>query len=126
MNKKLISKTMNTNQDVHIYLHGKIAGTIIPENVVLMEAEINYTNLHFKNGEQVLLCQTLKSLEEKMQGLGFLRIHRKILLNTLYISHFDELNTSFVLKNGKEVEVSRRKLRSLRLENTIQRIENRY
>jgi DNA-binding LytR/AlgR family response regulator len=117
---------MNTNQDVHIYLHGKIAGTIIPENVVLMEAEINYTNLHFKNGEQILLCQTLKSLEEKMKGLGFLRIHRKILVNTLYISHFDELNTSFVLKNGQEVEVSRRKLRSLKLENTIQRIENRF
>lgn len=117
---------MNTNPDVHIYLHGKIAGTIIPENVVLMEAEINYTNLHFKNGEQVLLCQTLKSLEEKMQGLGFLRIHRKILVNTLYISHFDELNTSFVLKNGKEVEVSRRKLRSLKLENRFQMIEDRF
>ncbi len=120
MNKNLISNTMNTNPNVHIYLHGKIAGTINPENIVLMEAEINYTNLHFKNGEQILLCQTLKSLEEKMKGLGFLRIHRKILLNTLYISHFDELNTSFILKNGKEVEVSRRKLRSLRLENRFQ------
>ena len=105
---------MNTNSDVQIYLHGKIAGTIIPENIVLMEAEINYTNLHFQNGERILVCQTLKSLEEKMKGLGFLRIHRKILLNTLYISHFDESNTSFILKNGKEVEVSRRKLRNLK------------
>ena len=110
---------MNANPEVQIYLHGKIAGTVIPENVVLMEAEINYTNLHFKNGEQILLCQTLKSLEEKMKGLGFLRIHRKTLLNSQYISHFDELNSSFVLKNGKEFEVSRRKLRSLRLENGI-------
>ena len=105
---------MNTNSDVQIYLHGKVSGIIIPENIILMEAEINYTNLHFKNGEQILLCQTLKSLEEKMKGLGFLRIHRKTLLNTLYISHFDESNTSFVLKNGREVEVSRRKLRSLK------------
>jgi len=113
---------MNTNHNkaVHIYLHGKIAGTVNPENVVLMEAEINYTNLHFRNGDQILLCQTLKSLEEKMKGLGFVRIHRKTLLNTQYISHFDELNTSFVLKNGKEVEVSRRKLRNLRLENGFQ------
>lgn len=106
---------MNNNPDVQIYLHGKVAGTIIPENVVLMEAEINYTNLHFKNGEQVLICQTLKSLEEKMKGLGFLRIHRKTLLNTLYISHFDESNTSFILKNGWEVEVSRRKMRDLKM-----------
>jgi DNA-binding LytR/AlgR family response regulator len=111
---------MNTNPEIHIYLHGKIAGRIIPENVILMEAEVNYTNLHFKNGEQVLLCQTLKSLEEKMKGYGFLRIHRKILLNTLYISHFDRINTSFVLKNGKEVEVSRRKLRNLRLEGNFE------
>ena len=106
---------MNTNPNIQIYLHGKIAGTIIPENVILMEAEINYTNLHFQNGERILVCQTLKSLEEKMKGLGFLRIHRKILLNTQYISHFDELNTSFVLKNGREVEVSRRKLRNLKM-----------
>ncbi|MDZ7897408.1 MAG: LytTR family DNA-binding domain-containing protein [Arcicella sp.] len=111
---------MNTNPDIHIYLHGKIAGRIIPENVILMEAEVNYTNLHFKNGEQILLCQTLKSLEEKMKGLGFLRIHRKTLLNTLHISHFDKINNSFVLKNGKEVEVSRRKLRDLKLENAFQ------
>lgn len=115
---------MNTNPDIQIYLHGKIVGTVIPENIVLMEAEINYTNLHFKNGEQILLCQTLKSLEEKMKGLGFLRIHRKILLNTLYISHFDELNTFFVLKNGKEVVVSRRKLRSLRLDSKVQFLGN--
>ncbi len=41
---------MNTNQEIHIYLHGKIAGKIIPKDVVLTEAEINYTKLHFKNG----------------------------------------------------------------------------
>lgn len=46
---------MNTNPDIQIYLHGKIAGIIIPQNVVLMEAEINYTNLHYKNDEQILL-----------------------------------------------------------------------
>lgn len=114
---------MNTNPNIQIYLHGKIAGTVIPANIILMEAEINYTNLHFINGEQILLCQTLKSLEEKVKGLGFLRIHRKILLNTQYITHFDELKTSFVLKNGKEVEVSRRKLRSLKSASGVQTLE---
>jgi DNA-binding LytR/AlgR family response regulator len=113
----------NPNPNIHIYLHGKIAGRIIPENVILMEAKVNYTNLHFKNGEQILLCQTLKSLEKKMKGLGFLRIHRKILLNTLYISHFDKINASFILKNGKEVEVSRRKLRNLKLEGDFRIID---
>jgi two-component system LytT family response regulator len=105
---------MNTSQHIQLVINGKTVGKVIPDDVILMEAKVNYTYLYFKNGRKVLLCQTLKSLSEKLEQHGFIRIHRKTLVNTQYISHFDAINSSFVLKNGKEVEVSRRKLRCLK------------
>lgn len=105
---------MNASQHIQLVVNGKTLGKVIPDDVILMEARVNYTYLYFKNGKKVLLCQTLKSLSEKLEQHGFIRIHRKTLVNTQYISHFDALNSSFVLKNGREVEVSRRKLRCLK------------
>jgi DNA-binding LytR/AlgR family response regulator len=105
---------MKSSQNIQLVINGKTVGKVIPDDVILMEAKVNYTYLYFKNGKKVLLCQTLKSLSEKLENHGFVRIHRKTLVNMKYISHFDAINSSFVLKNGKEVEISRRKLRCLR------------
>lgn len=85
-----------------------------PENneITYLEADINYTIFHLKNGKKMISSFTLKKYETDLQLNGFLRVHKSFLLNPQFIKHFNQNGKkgTIQLTNGKILEVSRRKL----------------
>ncbi len=79
-------------------------------DIIRCESDENYTTFHFKDGTKKLVSKTIKFYEELLNKHGFFRTHRSHLVNLDYIKEFVRGDGGYLLlKNGKEVQVSRRK-----------------
>ncbi|MBL7825028.1 MAG: LytTR family transcriptional regulator [Saprospiraceae bacterium] len=54
------------------------------KHIVYLEANGNYTTLHFKDKRQVLVCKTLREVELMLPDDSFVRIHRS---HTIHLRH---------------------------------------
>ncbi|HMN05029.1 MAG TPA: LytTR family DNA-binding domain-containing protein [Flavobacteriales bacterium] len=81
---------------------------IPPAEVALCQADGNYTELHLADGRRFLSARTLKEYEDMLEPWGFLRVHRASLVNRAAVERLS--GKYVVLKDGREVEVSRRRL----------------
>ena len=86
---------------------------IDPKQIIMLQADINYTNVYLIDGSSILVSYTLKKLAMRfVEFEHFIRPNKSILLNMKYVTDFDGsfLQISFpsgeVLKN---TVVSRRK-----------------
>ena len=84
------------------------------DSILYFEAVDDYSRLHLEE-KSYLLRFTLKNLEEKLLSKGFLRVHRKYLVNTSKIKEIVQLSrNTFVIRlnNNKQTEIpiSRRKI----------------
>lgn len=77
--------------------------------VTLLEADINYTTIHFEKGNPVVIATTLKKVEPLLAGHSFFRIHKKFVLNLNYANDSVLNKGTITLQNNVEVKVSRRK-----------------
>lgn len=85
-------------------------------DIVSVEAEGNYVMLHHKSSAH-LLRESISTVEEKLSGRGFIRIHRSVLVNAAKVEEVRRLSTgehSLRLRNGKEYTVTRTYRRNLR------------
>jgi DNA-binding LytR/AlgR family response regulator len=87
---------------------------ILTSEVVLLKAEINYTEVHFDNGRIITLSKTLKKLHDDFAEHGFFRISKKNMINIKYLSKVFENYSMVKLKNNIELSVSRRRREELR------------
>lgn len=83
----------------------------LSEDIIYLEADINYTKIYLENGKTLTLSYTLKKVkQDHLDPNVFVRIHRSYVINRL--RHFDikRNNNAIVLelKNGVKVPVSRR------------------
>lgn len=69
--------------------------------------ERNYSHIHLSNGSQELSSKNLAYFEDILSDKNFFRSHRSYLLNTYHIQTLQAGH--FVLKNGIEIPISRRK-----------------
>jgi len=75
--------------------------------VLFCEAEDNFTNFYFKDGNKQLICRNLKFYEKTLSNFGFCRIHRSFLVNLDFIKRYNKgKGGSVLLENGKELSVS--------------------
>lgn len=81
---------------------------VLLQEVMRLEADRNYTKIFFTSGKNFLSSKTLGEYEKLLKDSGFMRVHRSHLIN---LQHFDRYNRqgSVVMKDGCEVEVSRRR-----------------
>lgn len=80
-----------------------------PNDVVVAEAQGNYVALVHKLG-RYLVRETMATAEQKLTPLGFVRIHRSILVNTTLVKDLRRDNTgTYVLRttDGNEHTVGR-------------------
>lgn len=87
-------------------------------HIVRLEGQGNYTVFYFADGSQLVVSLTLKKLEGRLSSKVFARIHKKNVINLLYLKGIyasdqaiSRLPVSVSLLNGDSVEVSRRKAR---------------
>ncbi len=77
------------------------------KHLAYLEANGNYTTLHFSDKRQVLVCKTLGEVEQLLPVDGFARIHRS---HTIHLRHIKKYvrgkGGHVVLQNGTMLTVS--------------------
>lgn len=77
------------------------------KHLAFLEASGNYTVLHFTDARQVLVCKTLREVEQLLPETDFVRIHRS---HTLHLRHIKKYvrgkGGHVVLQNGATLVVS--------------------
>ncbi|MBR9921298.1 MAG: response regulator transcription factor [Bacteroidetes bacterium] len=75
--------------------------------IVLLEADRNYTNLHLKSGEQHLVSKTLKEFEGLLKDSRFFRPHRSFVVNLEHVEAFRREDGGYlVLTEGQHVSLA--------------------
>jgi len=77
--------------------------------IVRIEASSNYSKLYFSNGTMLLTAKVLKWFEERLPQQEFTRLHRSHLVNNCFLQFHQSTGNAFELKNGKIIQVSRRR-----------------
>jgi len=80
------------------------------EDIILCEAEKNYTIIHLKDKKNIIVSRPLLEYENILEGTTFLRIHRTFLINLQHVTEYHRGEGGvIIMSNGEEVEISRRK-----------------
>jgi two-component system LytT family response regulator len=75
--------------------------------IVYCQADDNYSHLFLKDGSSKLISKTLRFLEEKLVGNGFLRVHKTYLINLNKIKTYHKGKGGYVeMENGKSIPVT--------------------
>ncbi|MBO9707327.1 MAG: LytTR family transcriptional regulator [Caulobacter sp.] len=80
-------------------------------DILWVEAAGNYVELHATGGRDILMRATLASLAQRLEGAGFLRVHRSRLVNAAFVSEVENLpagDANVVLRDGARLTASRR------------------
>ena len=81
---------------------------VLPNEVILFEAEINYTRLHLLNGQFLVVATTLKKLEKSFSSFSFIyRTHKGFMVNLNYVQSLE--SNVVTLKDNRKILVSRRR-----------------
>ena len=80
------------------------------EDIIICEAEKNYTIIHVKDKKPIIVSRTLMEYEKILNGTTFLRVHRTFLINLQHVTEYHRGDGGIIImSNGTEVEISRRK-----------------
>ena len=79
-------------------------------NIIRVEANSNYTNFYIDGKPKIVVSKTLKEYEEILVPCDFFRVHHSHLINLHHVEYFHPgLEEYVILKNGENIEVSRRR-----------------
>ncbi|MFA6813062.1 MAG: LytTR family DNA-binding domain-containing protein [Bacteroidaceae bacterium] len=123
---QILSERINpssTKEDDLISLSGstKEAISIDPEDILYIESEGNYVNVHYRQGDKIIYKQlrsTIKQMEESLQNHSmFIRCHRAFIVNINHISSAQGNAQGYQLTLSnvhQEIPVSRTYLKNLK------------
>ena len=83
-----------------------------PDAITFLEGEGNYTFIYTNTGKKYLVSKTLKSLSEHLKE-NFIRVHKSYVVNSDYVVERMEDDRMLRMSCGKEVVVSRRKIKEI-------------
>jgi two-component system LytT family response regulator len=112
--KEIATKTDNDSplsvNDMVFIKDGDKCWFVKLSDIRLFESEGNYVRVYFENNKPLIL-RSLNSLETRLNEKEFFRASRKHIINLNYIGSVEQWfngGLSAKLKDGKEVEISRR------------------
>lgn len=80
------------------------------ENIIYLEANINYTHIFLKDGRKHTVSRTLKDFEEMLSTDTFLRIHHSHIINKNFAEKYIRgEGGQVVLSNGTVLDIAKRK-----------------
>jgi two-component system, LytTR family, response regulator len=77
--------------------------------IILLEAEDNYTHLILKDGKKITIARTLKAFEQILKSNHFYRIHRAFLINGKHLQSYNFILGEALLTGDYKVIASRRR-----------------
>lgn len=79
-------------------------------DIVYIEADSNYSDIHLISEEKITVSKILREFEELLSTAQFFRIHKSSLVNLHYLTEYSNKNgLQLFLKNGVQLNVSRRR-----------------
>jgi two-component system LytT family response regulator len=88
--------------------------SVKPEEIILLQADVNYTVIHFKDGEKFTVATPLKSLQSRLEPFNFYRTHKSFMVNLNCVKSYPEPHKQVQLVDNKQVMVSRRRINGLK------------
>lgn len=100
---------METNYKT-VHVGGRL--NVNPEEVILLQADINYTRVFFIDGKSTLVATNLGKLENRFIDENFFRPNKSFIINLRYVSKFlkEEQQAQIMMSNDVEINISRRKI----------------
>ena len=87
---------------------GNVRYFIALENIIMSEAESNYSIIHTLDGKKILTSKTLKHWITKIDDEHqFIRIHRSFLVNKTHVLGYEAKTSKLLLSNDKYAYCSR-------------------
>ena len=81
------------------------------DDMVSLQADSNYTIIHMKDMQKLVISKTLKDFEELLDGQQFVRIHKSYIVNLRYIKEYSTTDGGLVkMADGNQWSISRRQL----------------
>ena len=77
--------------------------SVMSDQILFAEAFDNYAYLYTES-EKYIISHTLKSIEEKLVPLGFLRVHRSYLIN---FDQIDSISEGYVFLKGHKIQIGK-------------------
>lgn len=88
-----------TNKNVRLF---------IPHNrIIYMQSYKGYVDIVTSDGNKYHILGKLDTVEEKLQGGSFIRVHKSALVNIKHIRSMDRTNKNFTMSNGDTVYISK-------------------
>ena len=85
---------------------------VVPQQIIRLEADRNYTHIFQADGRKFLVSVTLGIIEERLRPYGFLRITRSDVINPHYIRKISQQGI-VQLTDGTLIYSSRRRKKVL-------------
>ncbi|SOE23045.1 LytTr DNA-binding domain-containing protein [Spirosomataceae bacterium TFI 002] len=86
---------------------------VIAQDIILMQAEINYTLLTLTSGPQIVVAYHLGKLQERLlDHQTFIRPNRNTIINLNFVTNYDEECISI---NDRKIQISRRRKETISL-----------
>lgn len=116
------AEAMVLQESDRVLLKGEGRSWFVPvRQIQLLESEGNYTMVHFDEGK-VLLPRSLQSLQNRLSLPCFFRANRAQLVNLRAVTQVADWfsgGLKVTLRNGAEVEISRRQASLFRQQNSL-------
>lgn len=78
--------------------------------IVRCMADASYTHFYLSNGQSLLICRTLKDVEQALEPNGFVRVHHSHLINPAYIRKIVRQDGGYVqMTDNAQVPVTKPK-----------------
>ena len=79
--------------------------------IVSLQADSNYTIIHLKDMQKLVISKTLKDFEDLLDDHQFARIHKSYIVNLNYIREYSTIDGGVVkMVDGNQWSISRRQL----------------
>jgi len=80
------------------------------DDIIYIEADSNYSVVHFSNKDKITVSKVLREFEELLPTDQFVRIHKSSIINLNHLKEYNSKNGLQVfLKNGESINISRRR-----------------
>ncbi|GGD61767.1 hypothetical protein GCM10011514_27270 [Emticicia aquatilis] len=91
-------------------LHPNSKNKVNLEEIIRIEADINYSHLVLTSGDKLILARTLKAYEKDL-SIPFVRVNKSCMVNIHFLENFFTVHESHIrFMDGFETVVSRRRL----------------
>jgi two-component system LytT family response regulator len=90
-----------------------VSGKLInAEDIIQLQADVNYTRIHLKNGQEIMVATTLKKMEVRVQHCSqLIRVNKSSIVNLDYVKDFN--SKEIVLNTGEVFTLARRRKKHL-------------